>query len=537
MGTEEKTVKTVDLKLRKGVFFPPWILLAAMVVVSLTNGDAFLAGLNAVTSWVLDNFAWAFNLTALGSVITVIVIWFSPLGKVRIGGSKARPMMKYMDLVWITLCTIIAAGILFWACAEPMYHLYTPAVAAGVESGSADAAVFAMETMYLEWTITPCAIYVIATLTFAFVYYNMNQSFSLGSALVPAFGVKAKKFGGIVDVICLFSLVAGMAASIGTSVMSIGGGVESVFGIESGPASWLVIAALIMITFIISSVSGIMNGIRILSSLNAKVYFVFLIIIFLFGPTAYMLNVSVESLGAFLKDFVPLNLMNGAVNGDSWAKSWPVFYWCNWLAWTPITGVFLGKILRGYTVRDAIKCNFVIPAAFSMIWIALFSSASLYYEFSGQGLNETMLESGPESVVYSVFSQLPLSVIIAVFYVFIIFISIVTGSDTNTNAMAGLCTHGITPDQEEAPSWLKIVWGVTLGAVTYILIAFAGIDGIKAASNLGGFPNMFFVLIMIFGLLKISVNPKKYDVHKEDYDSNGRPIESPRLPVEEKEEG
>ena len=156
MGTEEKTVKTVDLKLRKGVFFPPWILLAAMVVVSLTNGDAFLAGLNAVTSWVLDNFAWAFNLTALGSVITVIVIWFSPLGKVRIGGSKARPMMKYMDLVWITLCTIIAAGILFWACAEPMYHLYTPAVAAGVESGSADAAVFAMETMYLEWTITLC---------------------------------------------------------------------------------------------------------------------------------------------------------------------------------------------------------------------------------------------------------------------------------------------------------------------------------------------------------------------------------------------
>ena len=227
---KKKTVKTVDLKLRKGVFFPPWILLAAMVVVSLTNGDAFLAGLNAVTSWVLDNFAWAFNLTALGSVITVIVIWFSPLGKVRIGGSKARPMMKYMDLVWITLCTIIAAGILFWACAEPMYHLYTPAVAAGVESGSADAAVFAMETMYLEWTITPCAIYVIATLTFAFVYYNMNQSFSLGSALVPAFGVKAKKFGGIVDVICLFSLVAGMAASIGTSVMSIGGGVESVFG-------------------------------------------------------------------------------------------------------------------------------------------------------------------------------------------------------------------------------------------------------------------------------------------------------------------
>ncbi|MCQ5202358.1 BCCT family transporter [Mordavella massiliensis] len=536
MGTEAKT-KEVTLKLRKGVFFPPWILLAAMVVVSLTNEEAFLAGLNAVTDWILNNFAWAFNLTAIGSVVTMIIVWFSPLGKVRIGGSKARPMMKYMDLVWITLCTIIAAGILFWACAEPMYHLYGPPMAAGVEAGSADAAVFAMETMYLEWSISPCAIYAVSTLTFAFVYYNMKQSFSLGSSLVPAFGVKAKKFGGIVDVICLFALVAGMAASIGTSVMSIGGGVDNVFGIESGPMSWLVITAAIMITFIISSVSGIMNGIRILSSLNGKVYFVFLLLIFLFGPTAYMLNLSVESLGAYVKDFVHLNMMNGAVYGDSWAKSWPVFYWCNWLAWTPITGVFLGKILRGYTVRDAIKCNVIIPSLFSILWIGLFSSASLYYEFDGLGLNETMLEKGAESVVYTVFEQLPLSVIIIVFYLFIIFISIVTGSDTNTNAMAGLCTYGITPDQDEAPAWLKIVWGVTLGAMTWALIAFAGIDGIKAASNLGGFPNMFLVIIMAIGLLKISVNPKKYDVHKEDYDSNGRPIESPRLPVEEKEEG
>ena len=78
---------------------------------------------------------------------------------------------------------------------------------------------------------------------------------------------------------------------------------------------------------------------------------------------------------------------------------------------------------------------------------------------------------------------------------------------------------------------LKIVWGVTVGVVTWILISFAGIDGIKAASNLGGFPNMFIMILMIIGLLKIAKNPQKYDVHKEDYDSNGRPIESPRLPV------
>lgn len=534
MGADEK--KVVTLKLRKAVFFPPWLLLVAMVIVSLVNEDAFLAGLNVVTNWILDNFAWALNLTTLACVITVVAVWFSPLGKVRIGGRKARPMMGFVDLVWITLCTTIAAGILFWACAEPLYHLYQPAVSSGAEPGSANAAVFAMKTMFLEWTWSPYAIYTVATLIFAFVFYNMKQSFSMGSALVPALGERVKKYNGLVDVICLFALVAGMAASLGTGTMTIGGGINRVFGIESGPVSWAVIIVVIVTTFIISSVSGVMNGIRILSSINAKVYMVLLVFVFVFGPTAFMLNFSTESLGSYIKDFFEMSLMNGDVYQDGWAKSWPIFYWCNWLAWTPITAVFLGKILKGYTIRDAIKCNFIIPSVFSSIWMGLFAASSIYYELNGVGLYDTMLESGTESVVYAVFDQLPLAVIVIPFYLFIVFISFVTASDSNTNAMAGLCTKGITQDEQESPAWLKIVWGVSIGVMTWLLISFAGIDGIKAASNLGGFPNMFLMILMIVGLLKISRNPQKYDVHKEDYDSSGRPIESVRLPIEEKKE-
>ncbi|MGN1165857.1 MAG: BCCT family transporter [Lachnospiraceae bacterium] len=524
--------KTVNLTLRKGVFFPPWLLLVAMVVVSLTNGEVFLSGLNTVTSWILNNFAWAFNLTTLACVATVIIVYFSPLGKVRIGGSKARPIMKYLDLVWITLCTTIAAGILFWACAEPLYHLYTPAVAEGVEPGSAGAAMFAMKTMFLEWTWSPYAIYTVATLVFAFVFYNMKQPYSMGSALVPVFGEKVKKYNGVVDVICLFALVAGMAASLGTGTMTIAGGIEKVFGIPSGPASWGIIIIVIVTTFIISSISGIMKGIRLLSSINAKVYMLLLVFLFVFGPTAFMLNFTAESWGAYIRDFFSLSLMTGDIFQDGWSKGWPIFYWCNWLAWTPITAVFLGKILKGYTIKDAIKCNFVIPAIFSTIWMGLFATASIYYELNGLGLYDTMLSKGTESAVYAVFEQLPLSAIIIPFYLFIVFISFVTASDSNTNAMAGLCTNGVTQDDQEAPAWLKVVWGVSIALMTWLLISFAGIDGIKAASNLGGFPNMFLMIIMIVGLLKICRNPQKYDLYKEDYDSAGRPIESPRLPVE-----
>ncbi|MFQ9717320.1 MAG: BCCT family transporter [Blautia sp.] len=363
----------------------------------------------------------------------------------------------------------------------------------------------------------------------------MKQKYSVGSVLIPVFGPKVKRFDNLVDVICLFALVAGMAASLGTGTMTIAGGLQRVFGLKSAPLLWAIVITVIVTTFIISSVSGIMKGIRVLSDINAKAYMILLVFLIVFGPTAFMLNFSVESYGAYLRDFLPMSLSTGEIFGDSWARSWPVFYWCNWLSWTPITAIFLAKILRGYTFRDAIKCNFVIPALFSTIWMGIFASSSIYYEMNGLGFNEMMQAEGTESVVYAVLSQMPLSIVLIVFYLFIVFISFVTASDSNTNAMAGLCTTGITDGEQEAPSWLKVVWGISIAVVTWIVISFAGIDGIKAASNLGGFPTMFLMIIMIVGLLKICKNPSKYDTFKEDYKEDGTPIESERLPIKSEE--
>ncbi len=532
---ENEKDRRAKLPLRKWVFFPPWLLLVSLVGVSLVNEEQFLAGMHLATGFVVDNFAWTFNLVTLACLFAVIVAFFSPFGKVRMGGRKARPIMGFWDLTWITLCTTVASGILFWGCAEPLYHLYEPAASEGVEAGSTGAAMFAMKAMFLEWTFSPYAIYTVATLVFAFVFYNMLQPYSIGSAFVPIFGEKVKRYKGVIDVVCLMALVLGMSASFGTGTMTMGGGIETVFGIESGPVSWAFIIVAIGTVFIISSVSGVMKGIRFLSSLNGYVYIFLLFFVLIFGPTAFMLNFSMESLGAFFQDFFRMSLMTGEIDGDGWARSWPVFYWCVWMAWAPISGVFLGKILKGYTVRDAITANFLIPAAFSMIWMGLFSTASIYYEMNGQGLYDSLLNNGTESVVYRVLEQLPLSVIIIPFYLFIVFISFVTAADSNTNAMSGLCVSGITVDSQESPAWLKVCWGVTLGLLTWVVISFAGVDGIKAASDLGGFPAMFIMGVMVAGLLKISANPAKYDVYKEDYDENGKPVESVRLPVEEEE--
>lgn len=528
-------------KLRTLVFWPPWLLLIGIVVISFVNNEAFLHYLDAVTSWILDNFAWAFNGLTIFCVITVIMVYFSPLGKVRIGGSKARPMMKYSNWLWVTLCTTVAAGLLFWACAEPLYHYQSPPAAMGIEGGTPAAAQFSLEALFLDWTWPPYSLYCVCTLSFCFAYYNMKKPNSLSAPLTLLCGDGVLRYATVIDLISLFAIAAGMAGSMGTGILSIAGGVENVFGIESEPVMWAFIAVITGALFIISSISGIMKGIKTLSTFNVYLFFIITVLLFVFGPTAFMLNTTVEAVGAFFSDFFRIGLMTGELFGDGWAKSWPNFYFCNWLSWAPLCGLFLGRIAVGYTVRDTIKCNFIIPSLFSTLWIGLFSSATLFYEFADGSMSALMAEKGTESIVYAVIGKLPLSMILVPLYILIVFVSFVTACDSNTSAISGLCVEGdseadASNADKTSPMWLKIVWGVTITVISWVMISSSGIDGIKAVSNLGGFPNMFLVFMMALGLWRVAGKPVKFDLHKEDYDALGNPLPSKRLESQEAEE-
>ena len=102
--------------------------------------------------------------------------------------------------------------------------------------------------------------------------------------------------------------------------------------------------------------------------------------------------------------------------------------------------------------------------------------------------------------------------------------------------MSGLCTGGLTADDQESPTWLKIVWGATIGAMCIIfMLAFQSTDSLKYLSNLGGFPIVFLLIFISISFIKVMSNPAKYDTFKEDYDENGKPIPSVRLEAEEEE--
>lgn len=496
--------------LRPMVFWPTFLILLAAVIASYVDLNAFLAVSKQLNAMILKNFSWLFSFGSFLMVVLTAAVYFSPLSKVRIGGEDAQPLLSKWRWFMVALCTTLAVGVLFWTTAEPLYHLYSPPASQGIEAGSSAAKSFAMATMFLHWTITPYAIYLVPSLVFALVFYNLRSRFSIGSMLQPLLGeARVKRYAGLIDTLAMFALVAGMASSLGTGALTLAGGLSQYIGGETTPLRLAVIISIIVLTFIASSVSGLQRGIVMLSSFNTWIMLALGLFVLLCGPTLYMVSMGVESLGVYLDTFFSRSLFTGAASGDTWPQSWTVFYWSVWFAWAPVSAMFLGKIGRGYTVREFIHINMLYPALFTAVWICIFSGSALYFDALGSGsLNRVLTEQGVEHVLYQMFQQLPASGVMIAFLLFVAFISFVTAADSSTDVIANLCSKGVTADSDlDGNPALKVLWGVIIGTVSWVMVAFVGVDGVKMLSNLGGLPGMVIVLLASTSLIFWLRNP------------------------------
>ncbi len=497
------------------VFWPIFTLMISISGYSLWDTKFFIILTTQINNWILATFGELISVSVLFFLALSIIAYFSPLGRQKIGGNEAKPLLKKWRWFSITLCTTIATGILFWGTAEPLFHLHAPPLGLGVEPSSNEAIGFSISTMYLHWTFIPYGIYTMAGLAFAWSYYNLNQPFSLGAMIYPAIGQRAiGSVGKLVDAISLFSLIAGMAASLGAGLIILAGGLEILVGIKYSYITLGLMAVLIVGTFIISSVSGLQKGIKTLSDINIKIFIGLAIFILLFGPTLFILKWGFIGVWEFISHFFSRSLIGFTAEGKQWANSWTVFYWSNWLAWTPITALFLGKISRGYTVKEFIRINLLYPSLFSIAWMMIFSNTALYFDT----INTTAplysvlnSEGGVSKVIFSILKFLPLSKITSIMFLVAAFLSYVTAADSNTSAMSGISSKSVD-ENDEPYIWMKVIWGMLIGTIAWVMISFSGegqtsgLDGIKMLSNLGGLPALFLMLVVSFGVIKLIIN-------------------------------
>ncbi|WP_375210785.1 BCCT family transporter [Hyphococcus sp.] len=492
------------------VFWPPVALLTAALAFSLIDFDRFHHLVSAANQWILRHFDWLFSYGSFAAVLLIGWVVISPLGAVRIGGPNAKPILSRWNWFSITLCTTIAIGILFWGSAEPMFHIKAPPPYAHINPYTEDASTFAISSMFMHWTITPYAIYTVPALAFALAHYNLGRPYSLSGPLSLVFGRAATgKAGAVIDAVGLYALVAGVAASLGAGVMTLAGGLEAIAGIYDTTFLRFVVTLMIVALFVASSISGLQRGIKFLSDINTKFFFVLIVFVFLAGPTLDILVLGAKSFGEYAAQFIPRSLALGDRAGADWTRDWTVFYFANWLAWAPVTALFLGRISVGYTVREFILFNLAAPALFGGVWMTVFGGAAIGVDAAERHALVAALDArGPEAVSYALFDALPASAVVMMLFVGLTFISFVTAMDSNTHSITSVCLKNIKPGEKRprAERWVKIFWGALIGAVAFIMTSTTGIDGVRMLSNLGGLPGLFILIAMGAVIITMRVN-------------------------------
>ncbi len=514
--------KTLLSKIRIIPTLFPLIVFGVLIVLGFANADAFVDILWRFFEWFMINVGWLVDLGCLGFVIFLLILCIHPVGKIKFGGPKAKPTFSTWNWWAISLCAGIGTGIVFWGAVEPLMHTLRPAGGMNLEPGSNEAILWAMRTSFLHWTLTPYSIYVVVGVAVGYAYYNLGKPYAVSSGLSLLNNGKDlnQRTIDIVDGLTLLAITGGVAGSLGYGLLQIGSGLEFVFNITPGPIVWVSIAAVIITAYTISSATGLDKGIKWLSDKNAWIFIALLAFVMILGPTAKILNLTTQSMGSFIGNFIEGATFTDAFGDDLWPQWWDMYWFVDWLSFGPIVGLFLVRLCYGRTIREFIVVNLLLPSLFGMIWFGAFGTFALDLQFQGVELLAFMDANGTESLMLKIFEYLPLVQIIRPLMIITITLSFITLADSMTSTVS-LMTMKNNKDIDEAPLSSKVFWGLLMGVTSVIFVLNGGLEGIKVVKTIAGFPILALELAMMFGFIRfMNKNSKKEIEEIENYNGS-----------------
>lgn len=91
------------------------------VIMYIINGDLVANLVNQSFAFSIKYFGSFWQLLLLATFIIAIGIACSKYGNIRLGNIP-KPELSNFKWISIIMCTLMAAGGIFWAAAEPLYH-------------------------------------------------------------------------------------------------------------------------------------------------------------------------------------------------------------------------------------------------------------------------------------------------------------------------------------------------------------------------------------------------------------------------------
>jgi choline/glycine/proline betaine transport protein len=506
--------------LHSGMGIAAKAMVIVFVVFTALNVEFANSIYSGIRGWIEATLNWYYISAVTVMLFVCFYLMFSRFGSIRLGDDDSRPEFSNFSWFAMLFSAGVGIGLLFFGIAEPMFYFDNTqpwgypnnpfADHAGVTAMSVDRAVYAMRVTYFHWGFHGWAVYVMIGLCLAYFGFRKKLPLTLRSALYPVLGERIYgPIGHAVDLLAVFDTVFGVATSLGLGVSQMAAGLNFLMGIDPGNLTKIILIAVISVVATASAVSGVGNGIRIISEWNIWLSVVLLAYFLFAGPTGWLMGFFVTTIGDYLWNVIPMGFKTFNAEGDSaWQGGWTIFYWGWWISWAPFVGMFIARISRGRTIREFMIGVMFVPTTIAFFWLCIFGGNAMFLELNADGgvgtagIAQMVRDWDLPSALYGTIDRMTdvnwLNMAMAALATFLLATWFITSSDSGTLVITTMLSMG----SDDPPVKFRIVWGLGEGFVAAVLLVAGGLQALQTAAIAAALPVSVIMLFMTYGLVK-----------------------------------
>jgi glycine betaine transporter len=474
---------------------------AGIMLILVVIGVVWPEGLEETTTtakdFIANKLGWYYLIVVTLFTLVCLTFLFTPLGRIKLGKKDEKPEFSRPTWIAMLFSAGMGIGLVFYGTAEPISH-YGISSPTG-ETATDQAIKDAMRFTYFHWGIHAWAIYGIVALVLAYFNFRHGHAGLISATLRPLIGKKAAEglFGKVIDILAVIATVIGVATTLGFGAVQINGGLSYLFDLPTGIVVQFIIIAVVTVLFMISAWTGLGKGIKILSNANMALASLLFLLVFIFGPTMFILNLFTNSIGAYVQNLPNMSFRIAPLDQEAreWINAWTIFYWAWWIAWSPFVGVFIARVSRGRSIREFVFTVLLVPSVIGFLWFSTFGGTAIHMEHNAVDMISSL---ATEEALFGVFSNIPLGWIASIVAMLLIATFFITSADSGTFVLGMMTTGG-----SETPSaTIKLTWGVLLSSTALALLYTGGLQALQNTMIIAALPFSIIMLMMVLSFIK-----------------------------------
>lgn len=519
-----KKGKVMDWTTFIGTVIVLLVAVVPMMVFPKASQDV-ITRINDAISGSLGSVYLALGLLILGFVLYIA---FGKYGNVTLGKATDRPEFNNFSWAAMLFCAGIGSDILYWGVIEWAFYYQDPPN--GAKGMTDEALSYATTYGMFHWGPIAWAIYVLPALPIGYlVFVKKKPVYKISQACRPILkGQTDKLLGKIVDILFIFGLLGGAATSLALGVPMISAGIERLTGLDGEN---MVMRSIILLTitviFAISSYTGLKKGIQKLSDVNVWLSFLLLAFVFIIGPTVFMMETTVTSVGDLLKNFFHMATWLepfGGIDGrkeTNFPQQWTIFYWSWWIVYAPFIGLFIARISKGRTLKEVVLGTMVYGTLGCILFFGIFGNYAVYLQITHEfDVIHFLNHHSTEATIIEVMHHLPMPSITIVLFLISAFLFLATTFDSGSYILASASQKVVIGEPLRAN---RLFWAFALCLLPFSLMLVGGeraLEVLKTASILASVPLIVIFLIMMVSFMRTLGNDRirlqqRADKHKE----------------------